>query len=724
MKLVPLTLSFSPSHAASTIRSPCSKSPTPATLSRPPRAEMVLNLLRALAIVFSVAGVTALVIYKSMPGPEKPASVAPEAASTHIFQSGHHHRPGSAPTIDPTPVLESHDAGSHPLMLSSPDKTPSNLGNFRTLSVGAHGSNTTSKFEVIPECDSSCRSKNLYDALTRIAITKRRYSKRDEPLSPSMIEDDIQLINEDHGLGELTAEFMQKSMEEMLELEAKKNKGKAKNKDDHHKKGSTGVKAMTSGKEKNHHTKGNKGQGVHHVQHHQDSKGNQNHEHQQHINTHQTKQHDDIHKKNHHKNTHQNKQHDNAHPNKEHGNKDNKPAEVTHKHKQNHKNQPDKQSKENHTDKTKKKHMDKTKEMHAEGVKEKHVEKTKKKHVDKTKEMHVDEVKEKHVDKTKKKHADKVKEKHIDEVKEKHVDRVKEKHTDKHHKEDVNQIDNGSKSAEKHKSKAHPAKQDLDDDHDVSEQSEAHIQGQKEFGDQGARKPLKKHHAALHGMDLPQDNKPQAMIQLKPIGLVSGYYGEIQIGTPKQTFEVVFDTGSSDLWIPSIKCNEEGCLTHRRYSGQRSSSFASVVPTRPFEIEYGTGEVSGVISEDVVTLGGLTSKKPIRFAESLATSSLFGRAVFDGVFGLAYQEMSSSGERPPFLALMDQHAVRRGLFGFYMGAGHGELAIGGYDGGRVEKDEIIWSKVVKRGYWEIAMDKVQADDNDFIKTPIHAIIDT
>lgn len=58
---------------------------------------------------------------------------------------------------------------------------------------------------------------------------------------------------------------------------------------------------------------------------------------------------------------------------------------------------------------------------------------------------------------------------------------------------------------------------------------------------------------------------------------------------PSNTFDVIYDTGSANLWINSAQCVDEGCTNHKQYDNKKSKSFERV--GLELDVEFGTGEL-------------------------------------------------------------------------------------------------------------------------------------
>ncbi|MFH4974089.1 hypothetical protein AB6A40_000798 [Gnathostoma spinigerum] len=78
------------------------------------------------------------------------------------------------------------------------------------------------------------------------------------------------------------------------------------------------------------------------------------------------------------------------------------------------------------------------------------------------------------------------------------------------------------------------------------------------------------------------------------------YMCNISIGTPRQHFIVVPDTGSPTLWVISDQCTDESCRKKHRFNPSKSSSFAPKPGT--LHVEYGDGSsAKGRYGSDTLT---------------------------------------------------------------------------------------------------------------------------
>lgn len=216
------------------------------------------------------------------------------------------------------------------------------------------------------------------------------------------------------------------------------------------------------------------------------------------------------------------------------------------------------------------------------------------------------------------------------------------------------------------------------------------------------------------GFDVPVENFLNAQ-----------YFSTIGIGTPPQDFKVVMDTGSSNLWVPSSECGSIACYLHSKYDHTSSSSYKK--NGSEFGIRYGSGEVSGYISEDVLRIGDLKVKKQL-FGEATNEPGLafaFGR--FDGILGLGYDTISVNKIPPPFYNMLDQDLLDEPVFSFYLGdTSKGQDSVCTFGG--IDKNaytgKMIKLPLRRKAYWEVNLDSITFGKETADLENTGAILDT
>ncbi len=155
--------------------------------------------------------------------------------------------------------------------------------------------------------------------------------------------------------------------------------------------------------------------------------------------------------------------------------------------------------------------------------------------------------------------------------------------------------------------------------------------------------------------------------------------GPVSYGTPPQTFQIDFDTGSSDLLVnPTV------------YTPSKSRTSTNTKAL--FSTLYGDGtSAQGTVYRDTIRIGGLT-----------ATNTSIGRSRdhfvddTDGIAGMAFPVLASfRNAKPFFYSLIDSGAVKTKAFIFKLRATGSTLTLGARD------PAATYVPVTQAAYWSV-----------------------
>ncbi|TYZ64733.1 hypothetical protein PybrP1_002865 [[Pythium] brassicae (nom. inval.)] len=195
------------------------------------------------------------------------------------------------------------------------------------------------------------------------------------------------------------------------------------------------------------------------------------------------------------------------------------------------------------------------------------------------------------------------------------------------------------------------------------------------------------------------------------------YIGRVAFGNPPQPMDMVFDTGSSDTWVPGDSC--ASCGAHSRFQHALSTTFLDT--QAKFFDAYGSGSVAGTIAVDTITLGAFRVES-VKFGVVSEETEKLQVFIADGLFGLGFDGLAHISRPTLFAQLAQQNPEIDDMFAFFLTPEAyergSELHIGGYDLSVVGANASFhYTPVVKLPefaaymYWTIKMNHFSRDNS-------------
>jgi len=210
------------------------------------------------------------------------------------------------------------------------------------------------------------------------------------------------------------------------------------------------------------------------------------------------------------------------------------------------------------------------------------------------------------------------------------------------------------------------------------------------------------------------------------------YLATVQLGNPPRNFSILMDSGSADFWVGSENCtstNGGGCGNHVFLGSQSSSSF--VDSGTPFAVTYGTGNVTGTIIQDDVSIGGLSLPAHTFGATTIESPQFSSNKIpFDGLMGLAQSTLAQQQTLTPVEALAKAGLISDAIVSYKLGRvrdnkNNGEITFGALDSTKFDPNTLVTvANVNQQGFWEANLDDAALGGQSLGLQGRSAILDT
>ncbi|KAJ0404232.1 hypothetical protein ATCC90586_008005 [Pythium insidiosum] len=205
------------------------------------------------------------------------------------------------------------------------------------------------------------------------------------------------------------------------------------------------------------------------------------------------------------------------------------------------------------------------------------------------------------------------------------------------------------------------------------------------------------------------------------------FYGTIELGEPAQTFRVIFDTGSSDIWVPSASCRT--CSGLHRYRAGASATHREITlvtsqpqTAEPFVLQYGSGAVKGHKMRETLRLGDAVELENVIMGSVVEQSHEIRRFQTEGIVGLAMDPLARVSSPNLLRLLQDSPTYTLPMvFSLYVSpfpsaSPPSQLVFGGVDDA-LAGDDAVWHsfpvlqdpKSSLHGFWALALQDVTVD---------------